>query len=113
MKIFLLLPVVALCISASALAASSKISKADLKEDWPLVIDGGVLNCENLPGNAKLQLVTFTVDGKTYALNGLASSHAKNRGWSEIRPIWKENTAIPGTKVGIESLIGRGISLCK
>ena len=113
MKTLLLLPVLALCVSATAFAASTKIAKTDLENYWPLTVDAGVLNCEYFPGNAKLQLVTFTADGKTYALNGIARGHAKNRGWSEIRPIWKENASIPGTKVDIGPLINRGISLCK
>lgn len=113
MKSFLLLPVLALCVSATAFAASAKISKADLEFDWPLTVDAGVLTCEPLPGNAKLQLVTFTTNGKTYALNGIAKGHVKSRGWGEIGPIWKENASVPGTKMGIGPLITRGISLCK
>lgn len=101
------------CGSAMAAAATSPISKSQFPADWPLTVDAGTLNCEPVPGSPNLQLVTFTSGAKTYALNGTAGGQAAKRGWLEVRPIWRDNPAIAGTKLSIGPLINRGLALCK
>ena len=96
-----------------ATAASTQISKSQFKEKWPLAVSQGTLNCEPVPGAIKVHNVTFTTNGTTYALNGIARGHAKTRGWREINEIWLNNPAIPGTKFSIGPLINSGLALCK
>lgn len=111
-KIPLIFLVVSL-LPAIVLASSLKISKGQFSGDWPLTIDSGLLNCELSSVSPNLQLVTFTSNGKTYALNSTARGQSKNRGWLEVNQVWKENTSIPSTKVSIGPLIDRGLALCK
>lgn len=100
--------------AASAFAASSTVSQNDMGAAWPLTVKSGVLACQPLDSGGRVQLVTFTAaDGKTYAVNGTAKGHAKSRGWLEIRPIWKDDPAIPGLKISIGPLIDRGLALCR
>ena len=48
-------------------------------------------------------MVTFTANGKTYAVNGLAMSDKRNANMQEI---WKPYTPIA-------AIIDRGVKLCK
>lgn len=103
-----------LFISNAVVAGSEVIDKASFDKEWPLTVDSGTLSCEQVPGVRSGQLVTFTTQGKTYAVNGTAKGHAKNRGWiEEIRPIWKDHPDVPGLKIPISSLIDRGLQLCR
>lgn len=86
-------------------AAGVQVSAAHSVDPWPLTVEAGVLNCER-------SSVIFTVNQKTYLLNGTPDSRAKARGWSNVREIWRDNPAIPGTKVSIGPLISRGLLLC-
>lgn len=96
-----------------AAASSSPISKSQFPANWPLMVDAGTLSCEPAPGSPNLRLVTFTSGAKTYALNGTVSGQAAKRGWLQVKPIWRDNPAISGTKVSIGPLIDRGLTLCK
>ena len=77
---------------------------------WPFTVPQGKLEC--LPPG----IVTFRLDDKTYALNGLASS----RGYLDIDEIWKEDPnqekLPPGTelitKVDMGQIIHEGLKLC-
>lgn len=51
----------------------------------------------------------FRTDGQTYALNGTARS----RGYAEIDPIWRDNSAIPGAKINIGPLIDLANQQCE
>lgn len=106
-------PILMFAMPLVSLAASISLSQDQFKERWPLTVTSGTLGCEPVSGNLKVQLVTFSSGGKTYALNGIACGHAKKRGWLEVRPIWKDNPEIPGTKINIGPLIDRGLALCK
>lgn len=97
----------------ASLAASISVSREQFKDGWPLTVTSGTLKCELVPGSPKMHLVTFSSGGKVYALNGIARGHAKKRGWLEVRPIWKDNPEIPGTKISIGPLIDHGLALCK
>lgn len=63
-----------------------------------LKVAEGDLRCEGAGA------VIIRIDGKDYALNGLAS-----RSYPLIQTIWNETT---GPKVNINSLIVHGLSLC-
>ena len=101
----LLLMFSVLLMPVFAFASSIEISENQF-DNWPLTVDSGTLTC-------RANMVTFSSGGKTYALNGIARSHARRSGWSEIRPIWRDNPAIPGTKINIGPLISRGLELCR
>jgi hypothetical protein len=100
-------------IPLASYAGSANISKSQFKDQWPLTVDSGTLKCEPAPTSLKVQFVTFTSGGKTYALNGIARGQAKQRGWKEIDPIWKDNPEIPGAKINIGPLITLGLTLCR
>jgi Protein of unknown function (DUF2511) len=78
-----------------------EVSRADFGRDWPLTVKSGTLNCEGAGA------VTFTTNGTTYAVNGLASGMDQ---WPEIDAIWAD--ASGGLKKNIGPLIDRGLKLC-
>lgn len=91
-------------------AASERVSSADFGENWPLKVKGGVLNCELI---YEYEIVTFTTNGKTYAVNGLArGNRAKKRGWLDVDKIWKTDPRDSELKINIGPLIDRGRALC-
>jgi hypothetical protein len=86
------------------------ISRTDLGDAWPLTVDTGVLSCIGRKG---VGLVTFTVDGVTYAVNGLAKQGGR---WESIDAIWIDDPNIkvePPVKKNIGPLIERGLALCR
>jgi hypothetical protein len=89
-----------------ALAASTPVSRETMKDEWPLTLGSGVLGCER-------GAVTFRANGITYAINGTAMTQGKYLGWRDIREVWKDNPAIPGTKIGIGEMIQKGLLLCR
>lgn len=105
--------VVICLVPALVFAESTMVSSSDMKEKWPLSVESGMLRCEPLPAMPKAQLVTFTSNGKIYAVNGTASGHAKKNGWRQIDEIWKDNPEISGLKINIGPLIDRGLALCR
>lgn len=105
MKVELLLCATMLT-SVSAFSATLDLSRAQMKEAWPFTIEGGTLKCSG-------SLVTFTVGNKTYAVNGSAKTKGRTIGWIDIAEIWRDNPAIPGTKISIGPVISRGLELCK
>lgn len=96
-------------IPLASYAESSEVSKGNFEGEWPLTVDGGTLDCQNEAG---ARLVTITSAGKTYALNGTARGKAKQRGWSEVDSIWKDNPEVSGLKINIGPLVDFGLSLC-
>jgi hypothetical protein len=78
-----------------------QVSRSDFGKDWPLTVESGTLNCEGAGA------VTFTADGTTYAVNGLASGMDE---WPEIDSIWAD--APGGLKKDIGPLIDRGLEIC-
>ena len=91
-------------------AGTANITESEYGEKWPLTIVEGILSCAPV---GSLGIVTFTANGKTYAVNGTARSRAKKNGWREIDEIWKANPSIPGTKINMGPILDRGLSLCK
>jgi hypothetical protein len=95
------------CESESGADTSGRaISASDYGDEWPLTLQGGVLACEGAG------MVTFTAEGKTYAINGLAGGAADERGWAEIDPVWADDPEIEGAKISIGPLIDDGLALC-
>jgi hypothetical protein len=82
---------------------SIQIGRADLGNAWPLTVSSGTLACEDAGA------VTFTTNGKTYAVNGMAmGTHT----WDDIRPIWADSHGMGGPKKNIGPLIDKGLKLC-
>lgn len=71
--------------------------------DWPLTVERVGFEC---PGGN--QLVIVTEDGTEYAGNGLA----KDGGYADIDPIWKDDPEFAGLKVSIDELIEWGNATC-
>lgn len=78
------------------------VTAEDLGQDWPFTVPRGRLVCEDW-------VVVFVTDeGDTYAVNGAA----RRQGIPDITPIWRDADPAGGGKVGIETLVSRGIELC-
>jgi len=98
-------------------APSVQVSKIQFRERWPLTVNSGTISCDPVPPVPEMpniRFITFTSNGRTYALNGIAMGYEKRRGWLDIRTIWKDdpNPAIPGQKIDISPLINLGLPLC-
>ena len=99
--------VVTLCVliiaaGDTALARSENVNAQDFGDKWPLTVSEGILECK------RPSRVIFRSKGNAYAVNGMAGS----AGYANIRPIWRNNPDIPGTKINIGPLIRRGLTLC-
>ena len=81
----------------------SRSSFGDAGQTWPLTVDEGVLACE--PGSR----ITFTADGTTYSVNGLAKGDGR---WTDIDPIWADDGSGLGLKIDISDLVQAGLDLC-
>jgi len=102
---------------AAKSASGEVISASEYGSKWPFAVSSGRLECEGIGA------VTFAVNGKTYAVNGLAMSDRKN---ANIHAIWKVDTdsdvarymteqgrpdLVP--RISIGPIIDRGLKLCK
>ena len=85
-----------------------RVTRAEWGDDWPFTVDSGMVNCLDPKGN-KLGAAVFIYSGKTYALNG----YAQSRGYRNIRPIWRDNPDIPGTKINIGPMIDLALDQCR
>ena len=90
------------------------VTRAEFGADWPLTVDGGTLRCK-FPDSMRPQLhaLLIEVGGTAYTLNGTARAHAAANGWEDMRPIWRDNPSIPGTKVAVTPLLERAEALCR
>ena len=107
--------------SSSVLADARNITAQEFGAKWPFTVSSGTLNC------SPPSVVTFRANGRTYAVNGMASS----RGYAAIEPIWKLDDTIAaqyakikgitvaaaraevGTmRVSISPIIQAGLALC-
>jgi hypothetical protein len=82
------------------------VSRSDLRDDWPLTVDAGYLNCPTDPSSG---VVAFYDGSRYYAVNGLARSVTD---YPDIDAIWADNPISPGIKKDIGPLIDRGLALC-
>ena len=84
-------------------AHQQAISRADLGDKWPLMIDSGTLECRN---GAE---VVLSSGGTLYALNGTAKSRKL---YADVTSVWADDPSMAGLKVSIGPLIDEGLSLC-
>jgi len=102
-------------ISIFILNACSKpgteITEKEYGEKWPFTVASGRLECKG-------QAVIFHTGGKSYAVNGVA----KQKAYTAIDPIWKEDPRMKKMfgdqvdfipKVSIGPIIDAGLLLCK
>jgi hypothetical protein len=82
------------------------VSASQLGNKWPLTVDEGTLDCEPVDSSGA---VTFEAEGKVYGVNGTALS----LDYPSIRPIWKKDPDVSGTRINIGPLINRGLKLCR
>lgn len=102
-------------LAAPALAQNeAPVSRADWGQaasggPWPLTVESGVIGCD------RGAYIWFRTAGRTYSVNGSARTFSDAHGlqWHDIRAIWRDNPAIPGTKIPIAGLIQRGQTLCR
>lgn len=98
----------------AAPSATIKVTSAEYGEAWPFTVTSGTVGYEPLQvGDRKLAILTFESGGKIYALNGIARSRIKQRGFLEIDAIWRDNPKIEGLKINISPIIQRGLALQK
>ncbi len=96
------LAVVVLLVAAGGPAADAgtRVSRAEMGDEWPLTVPEGLLRCD--AGSE----VTFQADGTTYTLNRPAADSAH----SSIGPLLLDGGG-GGTK-DIRPLLERGLRLC-
>ena len=100
--IVLMIALVCMAITTSNAGGKIEITSQEYGEDWPFTVSKGTLECKD-------DAVIFHANGSKYAVNGTA----QRLGALRINPIWKDNPAIPGTKISVGPLISRGLDLCK
>lgn len=90
------------------------VNRAEFGGAWPLTVDGGTLRCK-FPDADRPQLhaLLIEVGADTYALNGVAKTHAARNGWRDVKEVWRDNPHIPGTKVPVAPLLERAAVLCR
>jgi len=83
------------------------VTSSGLGAAWPLTSPSARLECD--PQSKGIPVAVALVDGRRYALNGLAKHH----GYPGIEPVWAHNPSIPGTRKNIGPLIERALKLCE
>jgi hypothetical protein len=90
--------------SCGSAANRRNVSSSTFQGEWMLTVNSGELACE-----APSAVVFTASDGGKYAVNGTAEA----KGYNDIRPIWKDNPQVQGTKINIKPLIDEGLKLCQ
>lgn len=94
-------------------AASNELAltESDMGTGWPFTVPAGTLKCV---GRGAWRPIIFTVGSTSYAINGTAKGRETTERYhlQDVRPIWRDNPEIPGTKIGLGELITRGHKLC-
>ena len=83
---------------------TSQISRDSFDGEWPFTVAEGTLDCEGAGA------VTFTTDGTSYAVNGLAQSATD---YPDVDAIWADDPSSPGLKIFIGDVIQQGLELCE
>lgn len=81
-------------------STSERITRVQFGEDWPFIVDEGVLR------RHRIGSVTFKANGTEYAVNGLA----KSQGFKDVDEIWADDPET-GMKKNIGPIIERGLGL--
>lgn len=89
-----------------------KLTQVDFGEGWPFLVDGE-LACEwENAGNYSVRLVTLNSVGEVFAVNDPAQSRATERGWLNMREIWRDSPLGDG-KAPMTWVVMRGEALCE
>jgi len=94
-------------VEAQDISRSVKITRQGLGSEWPFTVSEGTLGCIKY---GSVTAVTFSTGNKKYGVNGIAQSRLK---LPAPQPIWKDNPAIPGTKIPIGTVLDKGLQLCR
>ena len=80
------------------------VSRTELGQDWPLTVEEGTVRCIDIEG---FHGVLFGVDGRWYALNGIARFTTAS---AKIDELVAHNPS--GATKDLSPLIERGLALC-
>lgn len=93
-------------------AIKSEVIRADeFGEAWPFVegITQGLLQRKPYKiGGLDFDLILFRVNGKNYAVNGIAKSKGR---YTPVDEIWAPDPRIKGAKKSMRPIIQRGLAL--
>ena len=101
-----------LCLAACILVVSGctegkAIGRDDLGDEWPFVVDKGVVDCVGT------REVVFRANGRTYALNGTAMTQATRRGYANDIAILRRNPRHPASFMSTHAVIELGLQECE
>lgn len=88
-------------------AAPGTLTRATFPGAWPFDVPSVSVACVAGPTRVT-QVLTVTIDGKAFALNGTA----KGQGFPALDAHWLDNPDIPGAKVSISDMITAAQQLC-
>lgn len=88
-----------------AAPAGRTLSAAEFGDAWPLTVKTASVDCIA----SRAPSAILRVDGKTYALNGVARS----AGFKSVALLWRDNPQIPGTKIPLTPLIRAALRECR
>lgn len=94
--------------SNTAMAQSTTSMRLNPTPDWPLTVGAVTLRCHE-----GYSITAQPDGGPLYAVNGTARGQRERRGWRDVREIWRDNPAIPGTKIPITPVLDAGLRLCE
>jgi hypothetical protein len=80
------------------------VSRAELAREWPLTVEEGTVRCVDIEG---FHGVLFGVDGRWYAVNGIARITTAS---AKIDELVAHDAS--GAKKDVSPLIERGLALC-
>lgn len=86
-------------------SARASVTESDFGDEWPFTVAVGELTCDN-------DAVTFTSNGQSYALNGLAKS-AYGHPYGSEAGIVKQDPTIDGVWMSTYPVLERGLALCE
>ncbi len=86
-----------------------EVSQAEYGEEWPFTVDHGTLDCVDNDAGLNAAAVFRAPGIGIVALNGIARSV---RGVLPTEEIWRDNPALPGTKVNLGPFIQLANGLC-
>jgi len=101
-----------LCLTACILVVSGcsegkAIDREGLGDEWPFVVDQGVVDCV---GTGE---VVFRANGTTYALNGTARSQMRNKGYRDDLYILRRDPRYPELFMDTQPVIEIGLRECE
>ena len=89
-----------------------KLTEVDFGEGWPFLADGEI-SCEIADtGSYSVSLVTFQSVGEIFAVNNPAQARANERGWRDVRDVWRDSPLGDG-KAPMTWVVMRGEALCQ